>query len=147
MAIIADKLAPRAAKIERRELLPMAMVATATVAVLAVIVLILAMLWLSVTTGNPSDPALIYTFHHYAEIFLDPFTYTVLGNTLMFAAVTLVVALAVALPMAWLVERTDFPMKSLVFALLTWRCSSPASRWRSAGCSCCRRASGSSTSR
>jgi iron(III) transport system permease protein len=95
------------------------MVAAATIAALAVIVLLLAMLWLSVTTGNPSDPALVYTFTHYAEIFLDPFTYRVLGNTLLFSAITLVVALAVALPMAWLVERTDFPNKSLVFALLT----------------------------
>jgi iron(III) transport system permease protein len=43
----------------------------------------------------------------------------VLGNTVVFLAVTLVVAFALALPMAWLIERTDFPGKPVVFTLMT----------------------------
>jgi iron(III) transport system permease protein len=119
MATVVDKLAPRAQRAERRELLPGAMIAAATAAAGLVVVLLLAILWLSFTTGNPNDPALVYTLDHYAEIFLDPFTWHVIGNTLLFSAVTLAVALAVALPMAWIIERTDFPRKSLVFTLLT----------------------------
>jgi iron(III) transport system permease protein len=119
MATLADRLALRTAKGERREWLPALMIGTAVIAVLAVIGLLAAILWLSVTTGNPNDPALIYTLEHYREIYLEKFTFTVIGNTLLFSGVTLVVALAVALPMAWLIERTDFPRKSVVFTCLT----------------------------
>jgi len=76
-------------------------------------------LWLSFIDGTPGDPRLGYTFAHYAEIFLDPFTYRVLANTILFLLVTLLVAFALALPIAWLIERTDFPAKPVVFALMT----------------------------
>src|SRR5262249_21912049 len=100
MATLADKLALRSANGDRREWLPVIMIAVAVVAVLAVVGLLVAILWLSVTTGNPNDPALIYTLEHYREIYLEGFTFTVIGNTLLFSGVTLAVALAVALPMA-----------------------------------------------
>jgi iron(III) transport system permease protein len=52
-------------------------------------------------------------------MFLDPFTYRVLANTLLFSAITLIVALSFGLPIAWLLERTDFPGKRSVLTLLT----------------------------
>ncbi|MGH7087626.1 MAG: ABC transporter permease, partial [Stellaceae bacterium] len=48
-----------------------------------------------------------------------PFTYRVLGNTFLFSGITLVVALAIGLPIAWLVERTDCPGKRVILTLLT----------------------------
>src|SRR5215831_9802483 len=96
-----------------------AMLALAALACLCVVVLVVAILWLSVTDGTPGDPQLGYTLAHYVDVFTDAFTYRVLGNTVVFLAVTLVVAFALALPLAWLIERTDFPGKPVVFTLMT----------------------------
>src|SRR4029077_10552490 len=86
---------------------------------IVIVVLLATILWLSFTDGTPGDPQLGYTFAHYVEVFTDRFTYRVLGNTVVFLGVTLVVAFALALPIAWLVERTDFPGKPVVFTLMT----------------------------
>ena len=88
--------------------------ATATVGVLLVTIV-----WLSFTSGIPGDPQLGYTLGNYADVLLDPFTYRVLLNTFLFVIVTLVVAFSLALPIAWLMERTDFPGKPFVFTLMT----------------------------
>ncbi len=59
-----------------------------------------------------------FTLKHYAAVYTDAFTYTALINTAWFASVTVVVALFFGLPIAWLVERTDFPHKTLLHALM-----------------------------
>jgi iron(III) transport system permease protein len=102
----------------RRDLLPGFMVAIAVVASAAVAVLLGVILWLSCTEGTPGAE-LEYTLGHYSEMFLDRSTWQVIGNTVEFSIVTLFVALLIALPMAWLIERTDFPGKRVVFTLLT----------------------------
>jgi iron(III) transport system permease protein len=81
--------------------------------------LLATVLWLSFVEGAPADPDLAYTLRNYAAIFGDPFTYAVLWNTVAFLVITLVVAFSLALPMAWLMERTDFPGKPVVFTLMT----------------------------
>jgi iron(III) transport system permease protein len=96
-----------------------AMLAIAAAASFCVVVLLVAILWLSFTDGTPGDPRLGYTLAHYVDVFTDRFTYRVLGNTCVFLLVTLIVAFALALPIAWLVERTDFPGKPVVFWLMT----------------------------
>jgi len=103
----------------RLDLARAGMLAIAAVACLCVVALIATILWLSFTDGTPGDPQLGYTVAHYVDVLTDRFTWRVLGNTLVFLAVTLVVAFALALPIAWLVERTDFPGKPLVFTLMT----------------------------
>jgi len=85
----------------------------------AIVVLISVVLWLSFTEGTPGDPALTYSLAHYRSIFLDGFTYRVLWNTVLFSGATLVTSFVLALPIAWLVERTDFPGKPIVFTLMT----------------------------
>jgi len=95
------------------------MFGTALLASFAVFVLLATVLWLSFTSGTPGDPTLGYTLEHYRDTFLDGFTYRVLGNTVAFLIVTLAVAFALALPLAWLMERTDFPGKPIVFTLMT----------------------------
>ena len=96
-----------------------AIVATAVLACTSVVALLATVLWLSFTSGVPGDPQLAYTLRNYADVFLDPFTYRVLWNTLLFLIVTLTLAFSLALPIAWLVERTDFPGKTAVFTLMT----------------------------
>jgi iron(III) transport system permease protein len=95
------------------------LVALTLIASAAILVLIGVVLWLSFTEGTPGDPALQYTLAHYRSLLLDPFTYRVLWNTLLFSLATLATSFALALPMAWLMERTDFPGKPIVFTLMT----------------------------
>ena len=85
----------------------------------AVLILLVTILWLSFVDGAPGDPELGYTLGYYVDIFTDWFTYRVLWNTVLFLIVTLAVAFTVGLPIAWLVERTDFPGKPIVFTLMT----------------------------
>ena len=96
-----------------------ALVGLTLIATGAILVLIGVVLWLSFTEGTPGDPALQYTLVHYRSLLLDPFTYRVLWDTLQFSLTTLATSFALALPMAWLMERTDFPGKPIVFTLMT----------------------------
>jgi iron(III) transport system permease protein len=94
----------------------MLLVVTATSAV--VLCLLAVVLWLSLTNGSPGDPDLSYTAQNFAEVFSDPRTFAVLRDTIAFALISLVVALAFGIPAAWLAERTDFPAKTLLFTLM-----------------------------
>lgn len=120
MAAIAERDARRVKQgSSGREWLPALLVGAAVIASLAIVAFIIVVLWLSFIKGEPGDAHLGFTLSHYGSVFLDPFTYRVLANTVLFSAMTLAVSLAIALPMAWLVERTDFPGKRIVFTLLT----------------------------
>jgi iron(III) transport system permease protein len=103
----------------RRDYLPGIMISAAVIASIAVFTLLVTIVWLSFVDGSPGDDDLAYTFGHYASIFLDDFTYQVIINTLMFSSITLLVALSLGLPMAWIIERTDFPGKPIVFTMFT----------------------------
>ena len=119
MAILAGGRFGAVSTSARRDILPPIMVGAAVLASLTVFSLLVVIFWLSFVDGSPGDDDLTYTLSFYSEIFLDPFTYRVLLNTVLFSTITLAVALTLALPMAWIVERTDFPGKPIVFTLLT----------------------------
>jgi iron(III) transport system permease protein len=119
MAAVAEPKARSLTRANAPEWLPAVLIGLATLASLAIVALLGVVIWLSFVHGAPGDPVLSYTLAHYRAIFLDSFTYRVLGNTVAFSAITLAVSLVLALPMAWLVERTDFPGKRVVFTLLT----------------------------
>src|SRR6185436_11511800 len=95
------------------------MAAIAGLASLIVLVLIALVLWMSLIDGEPGDPDLAYTVANYVDTFGDRFVWRVLSNTIVFSGLTLVVAMAIGAPIAWLVERTDFPGKTVVFATMT----------------------------
>jgi iron(III) transport system permease protein len=111
---VASRSAWRRIEATRAGLYGIVVIATAAIAVLLGTVI-----WLSLTSGIPGDPQLEYTFDNYSAVLLDPFTYRVLVNTMLFVIVTLIVAFTLALPIAWLMERTDFPGKPVVFTLMT----------------------------
>ena len=94
----------------------------------AIVVLVGVVLWLSFTEGTPGDPVLQYTLEHYRSLFLDGFTYRVFGNTVLFSLMTLATSFLFALPIAWLMERTDFPGKPIVFTLMTIGAADPRLR-------------------
>ncbi|HLY66816.1 MAG TPA: sugar ABC transporter permease, partial [Chloroflexota bacterium] len=90
-------------------LLPMAVIA----------VLLAVLLWVGFTKGLAGTSTLSYTLQNYTDLFGDPFFYTVLLNTLEFAAVTVMVALCIGLPIGWLVERTTLHGKTAVYCIMT----------------------------
>jgi iron(III) transport system permease protein len=94
----------------------LAIVAIFSVFVLALIIVVLG---LSFFNGLPGDPGLTYGLGNYREIFGNAEILTVLGNTIEFCLLSLLVALAVGVPAAWLVERTDLPGKKLLLTFMT----------------------------
>jgi iron(III) transport system permease protein len=58
------------------------------------------------------------TLNNYATVFLDVRTYVILGNTALFAVGVLAEGFALALIFAWLVDRTNLPLRNVVFALV-----------------------------
>ena len=105
--------------VRQRDLTRPVLIALVLFACAAIAMLLITILWLSFIEGAPGDAELGYTFANYAAIFGDPFTYRVIRNTFAFLAVTLIVSFSLGLPIAWLMERTDFPGKPVVFTLMT----------------------------
>jgi iron(III) transport system permease protein len=60
-------------------------------------------------TGLPLDPG--FGFEHFRTVYGDPGFYRLVGNTAVFALGCTVCALLLGGVLAWLVERTDLPMK------------------------------------
>ena len=93
------------------------LVGVSAAALLPVIGLLLVIFWMGFWQSGPGEPV-VYTLNHYRTILTDSFTFKTLLNTLGFASTTVVVSLFFAIPIAWLVERTDLPGKELVFTLM-----------------------------
>lgn len=55
------------------------------------------------------------TLAHYVEVFGSLATYKLLGKTFIFAGGTLLAGMTIAIAMAWLVERTDMPLKQYAY--------------------------------
>lgn len=69
---------------------------------------------------QPSDVrAAAYTLANFQAVYTDPFVYRTILNTFVFAGISVVVALAIAVPMAWLVERTDLPGRGVILPSMT----------------------------
>ena len=84
-----------------------------------IVTMVAVVVWLGLRVGNPGEPEAAFSLANYPEIFGDPFIYRILGNTVAFSLVTLVVSLLFGIPLAWLVERTDLAGKSILFTLMT----------------------------
>ena len=78
----------------------------------------LAVLVMSLRQGLPGQ-ARPLTLANFAEVFTDPFTGQVMGNTLTFAVATIGVTLLFAVPLVWLMTRTNLPGKEVIYVLMT----------------------------
>ncbi|HEY0580671.1 MAG TPA: hypothetical protein VGE94_00715, partial [Chloroflexota bacterium] len=88
--------------------------------VLALISLPLVVLLLSSlkpASALPFDDTAL-TLANYAAVYLEPATYRLLLNTLLYAAGSLGLGLLLGLTLAWLLERTDVPLKGLFATVL-----------------------------
>jgi iron(III) transport system permease protein len=84
-----------------------------------IVVFVTVMFWISFQKGIFGTASAIYTLANYRELLTDPFVLQVIKNTLIFAVSSTLVALVIGLPIAWLVERSTLPGKTLVYTLMT----------------------------
>lgn len=96
-----------------------ALVSVAALPMAVILVLVATMFWVSVQKGALGTPQAIYTLANYRDVFSDPFIVGVVANTLIFTSTATFVALLFGLPIAWLVERTTLPGKTLLYAIMT----------------------------
>ena len=88
----------------------------AAVPAVAILGLLGVVLWISVRVSVARDGL---TLDHYRTVFGDPFAYRALLNTVGFTVVATLTAVALGIPLAWLVERTDLRGKSAIYTLAT----------------------------
>jgi iron(III) transport system permease protein len=75
-------------------------------------------LLMSLRTGFPGE-TVPFTLENYIDVYANPRTYQVLGNTLFFAVASVAVALLITVPLVWILMRTDVPLKKTIYVLLT----------------------------
>jgi len=73
---------------------------------------------MSLRTGFPGEGGPL-TLANFAAVYSNPGTYKVLANTLLFASGTVLVTLVFAVPLVWLLMRTDLPFKGTIYVLMT----------------------------
>src|SRR5262249_50889417 len=88
----------------------------ASAGAIAILALIAIAVAISLRT-TPLDGTL--TLRHYHDLLTRPQALQVLFNTIGFSTVTVIVALAIGIPIAWLVAWTDLPFKPAVYVGMT----------------------------
>lgn len=91
---------------------------TAVVLYLVLGPLVLAVFATFLPNGVLPSEARVLTFENYSQVFLDPRTWRLMVNTLIFAVGSLALGTSLAVLLSWLVERSDMPLRGLVFALV-----------------------------
>jgi len=94
-------------------------IAVAVLPLALVLLLLLIILWSSVVPDITSSFTSAVTLSHYRALLEDPLVYIALGNTIWFVIVSTLVAMSIGIAAAWLVERTDFPARRMVYSLMT----------------------------
>lgn len=96
---------------------PTGWLALGTIFVLAVLVLppLAVLLQVSLTETNPDGSAGALTLRHYAQLFADPHLYASAANSMIFASCATAVSLVFGGVLAWIVERTNAPLKGLAY--------------------------------
>ena len=73
---------------------------------------------MSLRTGFPGEGGPL-TLVNFIRVYTDPATYDVLVNTVLFATGAVAVTVLFAVPLVWLLMRTDLPYKKTIYVLLT----------------------------
>jgi iron(III) transport system permease protein len=92
------------------------------------LLVVLVLLWLiliplgqmivsSFRTGHPVAPG-PFTVKNYIAAYLNPITYRMIFNTAIFAGTGTAITISIAVLFAWLIERTDMPLRNLCWSLL-----------------------------
>lgn len=73
---------------------------------------------MSLRTGFPGEQV-PFTLENFATVYLTPRTYEILLNTVFFAISSVSITLLIAVPLVWILMRTDIPFKKTIYVLLT----------------------------
>jgi iron(III) transport system permease protein len=73
---------------------------------------------MSLRTGFPGE-SVPFTLENFATVYLTPRTYEILLNTVFFAISSVAITLLIAVPLVWILMRTDIPFKKTIYVLLT----------------------------
>jgi iron(III) transport system permease protein len=73
---------------------------------------------MSLRTGFPGEDV-PFTLENFATVYLTAQTYEILLNTLFFAVSSVSITLLIAVPLVWILMRTDIPFKKTIYVLLT----------------------------
>ncbi len=73
---------------------------------------------MSLRTGFPGEQV-PFTLENFATVYLTPRTYEILINTVFFAISSVSITLLIAVPLVWILMRTDIPFKKTIYVLLT----------------------------
>lgn len=79
---------------------------------------VLMVILMSLRTGFPGEDV-PFTLENFATVYMTPRTYEVLLNTLFFATSSVFITLLIAVPLVWILMRTDIPFKKTIYVLLT----------------------------
>ena len=79
------------------------------------------------TEGNlPFESAAPYTLENYRDVFLSSSTWDTVWTTAIYAGGALILSFAIAITLAWLVERTDMPLRNTTYTLVIAALGIPA---------------------
>jgi iron(III) transport system permease protein len=93
-----------------------ALVCVAFIPAFLIVALLTLVLWIGLREDVVFGP---FSLVHFGTLYADPLAYSAMMNTLGFASVTLVVSLAIGVPLAWLVERTDLGGRTFIVTAMT----------------------------
>jgi iron(III) transport system permease protein len=94
-------------------------IAVASLPLVLVLILLVVIFWGSLVPDITSSFTSSFTLSHYRALIQDPLVYDALENTASFVIVSTLVAMSIGVAAAWLVERTDFPARGMVYSLMT----------------------------
>lgn len=66
----------------------------------------------------PISPGVEWTLDNYINVLTNPATYAVMWNTFLFAAGALAISFTLSITLAWLIERTDLPLRGTLFVVI-----------------------------
>ncbi len=86
--------------------------------VIYLVILPLFLLLLSSFSGSRPGVFEKLSLAAYAKVYLDPRTYSLFHNTFLYAVLSTFFGLAFGATLAWLVERTNMPLKTLAYSMV-----------------------------
>ena len=102
----------------RSNALPLGILILLTVAIGVPMVVMILFTFGAPDSIGVGDALASFNFNNYDKVFGDPSTYRLLLNTIGYAAGSITFGLSIALVLAWLVERTDMPGRTLLYSLM-----------------------------
>jgi iron(III) transport system permease protein len=113
--------ARRVPRVRRFEPRTIAIVGTMVVLIYLVLgpVIMLVLSSFKATDGTlPFEAGVPWTLDNYVTILTNPTTYSVLGNTFAFALGSLALSFTLSITFAWLVERSDMPLRNVLYVVI-----------------------------